>query len=356
MILDALDEAAAAQDDRQRFPGLRSLAYLHTMRADMTRMHAVAEELMVIAEQEQDPLLLSESHLLTGLSRAWLDDLPSSLDHHRQAVEQFEAARSGHVDFRVGPNPGVVANVVSGLTSWMVGCPEAAESTMQRALDVAAGLDHPFSMAYALHHAALLDAWRQDLAGVGTRAEALAAIAELHDYPTWRALALVWRGIAMVGSGAVDAGLARVDEGFELYQGLSTPPVFWPALLMLRAIALGMAGHGEDGLACIQEAEATLQDGDPMAPDVAVVHGQLFLVLTPPDAPAAIAQLQQAADVAGARGARMARLQALTHLAELQRGTTGETNAVRALQEAYDGFTEGFASPHLVAARAALEQ
>ena len=72
---------------------------------------------MAIAEQEQDPLLLSEAHLLTGLSRAWLDDLPSSLDHYRQAVEHFEATRSGHVDFRVGPNPGVVANVVSGLTS-----------------------------------------------------------------------------------------------------------------------------------------------------------------------------------------------------------------------------------------------
>ena len=145
-----------------------------------------------------------------------------------------------------------MANVVSGLTQWMVGSPEAASSTMQRALDVAAGLDHPFSMAYALHHAALLDLWRQDLAGVADRADALLAIAEAHDYPTWRALALVWRGMAMVGSGDVDAGLAHVEEGFELYKGLSTPPVFWPALLMLRATALGMAGRGQEGLACIR--------------------------------------------------------------------------------------------------------
>jgi predicted ATPase len=356
MIREALDEAAAAQDDRQRFPGLRSLAYLYTMRADMERMHAVAAELMAIAEQEQDPLLQSESHLLTGLSRAWLDDLPSSLDHHRQAVEQFDASRSGHVAFRVGPNPGVVVNVVSGLTSWMVGCPETASSAMQRALEVAAGLDHPFSMAYALHHAALLDAWGQDLAGVGTRAEALSAIAATHDYPTWRALALVWRGIALVGSGDADTGLTHVDEGFELYKGLSTPPVFWPALLMLRATALGMAGRGEEGLACIREAEATLQAGDPMAPDLGIVHGQLQLLLNPPDAPAAIAEFQRTADLAGGRGARMAQLQALTHLARLRRGTPGEAEAVHALQEVYDGFTEGFDSPHLVAARTALAQ
>jgi predicted ATPase len=354
MIRDALDQAATAEDDRQRFPGLRALAYLYTMRADMERLHAVAAELMAIAEQEQDPLLLSESHLLTGVSRAWLDDLPSSLDHHRQAVEQFEATRSGHVDFRVGANPGVVANVVSGLTSWMVGCPDAATATMQRALDLAASLDHPFSMAYALHHAALLDAWRQDLAGVRTRADALSAIAEVHDYPTWRALALLWQGIAMIGSGDVDDGLAHVDEGFELYQGLSTPPVFWPALLMLRATALGMAGRGADGLTCIREAEATVQEGDPMAPDLAIVHGQLLLALTPPDAPAAIAQLERAAQVAGRRGARMAQLQALTQLALLQRGTPGEAAAIDALQAVHDEFTEGFDSPHLVAARTAL--
>ena len=122
---------------------------------------------MAIAEQEQEPLLLSEAHLLAGLSRALLVDLPSSFDHFDQALEHFEATRSGHVDFRVGPNPGVVANVVSALTHWASGYPETASSTMQRALDLAAGLDHPVSMAYALHHAGLLDLWRRDLAGVG---------------------------------------------------------------------------------------------------------------------------------------------------------------------------------------------
>ena len=56
----------------------------------------------------------------------------------------------------------------------------------------------------------------------------------------------------MVGSGDVDAGLARVEEGFDLYRGLSTPPVFWPGLLMLRAIALGMAGRSHEGLVFIR--------------------------------------------------------------------------------------------------------
>ena len=159
----------------------------------------------------------------------------------------------------------------------------------------------------------------------------------------------------MVGSGDVDTGLTHVEEGFELYKGLSTPPVFWPALLMIRATALGMAGRGQEGLACIREAEAALQAGDPMAPDLGIVHGELLLVLNPPDAPAAIAEFERAAELAGARGARMAQLQALTHLAALRHGEPlARPRRSARCRTVYDLFTEGFDSPHLVAARAAL--
>lgn len=354
MIRDALDRAAEDDDVRHRFPGLRSLGYLHMMRSDFERTNEVALELMAMAEQEQDHLLLSEAHLLTGLSQAWLHDLPASLEHYDKAIAHFEAAPAGHVAFRVGPNPGVVAHVVCGLTQWMVGWPDTASSTMQRALDVAAALDHPFSMAYALHHTALLDLWRSDIAGVGERADALRMIAETHDYPTWRALALVWAGFAMVGAGEADNGLVRVDEGFELYKGLSTPPVFWPALLMIRAGALGMAGRSYEALAFIREADATLQSGDPLGTDVGIVHGDLLLLQSPPDAGAAEAVFDRAAELAAARGARMAQLQLLTRLATLRQGTPAEADSMRALREVYDEFTEGLETPPLVAARAAL--
>ena len=218
---------------------------------------------MAIAEHEQDPLLLSEAHLYTGLSRAWIDDLPSAYVHYAEALAQYDATTSGHVDFRVGPNPGVVTGSVAALTQWMMGNPDTAASMMQRALDLAASLDHPYSMAYALHHAALLDLWRLDLDGVRARGDGLLAIADVHEYPTWRALAYVWQGMAMVGAGEAAKGVARLDEGFDLYQGLSAPPVFWSGLLLLRASVLGMAGRPDDGLHYILEAKAVARGGRP---------------------------------------------------------------------------------------------
>ena len=92
-----------------------------------------------------------------------------------------------------------------------------------------------------------------------------------------------------------------------------------------------------------------------MAPDVGIVHGELLLALTPPDAPAADAEFERAAELAGgsrgpdgpAAGAHPPRRPAAR---DAGRGRRRRTRS----QEVYDRFTEGFDSPHLVAARAAL--
>jgi len=355
MIRDALERAEAAGDSRQRFPGLRSLGYLQMMRSNFEQTTVIARELLTLATEENDPLLLTEAHMLEGLSRSWHVDLSAALDQYDQAVAYAEAARSGYVDFRVGPHPAVVANVVSGLTRWMVGSAEAASTAMQRALQLAADLDHPYSMAYALHHAGLLDLWREDMDSLAVRADSLRAIAEAHDYPVWEALSLVLGGVAMVRSGETDAGLARVEKGFRQYTGVSAPPVFWPVLLMIRASALGAAGRNEAALAVIEEAEAALQAGDPLAPDVGIVHGDLLLVVAAADVSAAEGVFERVEQLARSRGAKMALLKVLTRLVSLRRGTPGEAESVRALRDVYDSFTEGFDTPQLVAARAALE-
>jgi predicted ATPase len=353
IVREALAEAATGGgDDRQRFPGLRVLGYLHLMRMEFDEVRGVADELMAIARREQDPLLLSEAHLMVGLARAWVDDFPAAVGDYDEARAQFDAAASGHVDFRVGPNPGVVASAVGSLTKYMVGSCDTARADMQSALDLAGSLDHPYSMAYALHHAALLDLWRMDVPGVAARAEAMLAITDVHDFPTWQALAYVWQGLTTVAAGDAEAGLARLDEGFDLYQDLSAPPVFWAGLLLLRASALGMARRPDDGLRSIIEAKAAVEEGDPLGPDLHIAHGELLLMSTEPDAATADALLAGAASEAGSRGARIPQLRALTRLAALRQGTAAGDDTLRELRALCDTFTEGRDDPHLLAARA----
>jgi predicted ATPase len=354
VIREALEGTRAAGDVRQRFAGLRNLGHVHVMRTDFDRAQLVADEVMAIAEEEHDPMFLAEAHIIAGMGVSWNVDFASALEHYDEAVRCADAIPRGHIDFRVGPHPSVVANAVSALTRWFVGLPTTAAANMQRALDVAAELDHPYSMAYALHHASLLDLWREDIDVLADRTDALRTLADAHDYPMWRALATILGGVALVGRGEVDAGMARVDDGFSLYEGLVTPPVFWPALLMIRARALSGAGRTDDALAKIREAESVLQPGDPVEADLLIVHGDLMLAGSPPDQGAAAVKYEEAVSISARRGARAGQLQALTRLVTLRRGTSDETDAMERLRELYDTMTEGRDLPHLRAAQAVL--
>jgi predicted ATPase len=355
IIRKALDRFEAVGDARQRFSALRSLASLQLMRSEFERAGAVAHDLMGIAEEEEDPALLSEAHLLAGIRSGWLDDLSVGIEHADKAIAYFEATTAGFVEFRVGPNPGVIATTVSGLFRWMAGFPERAVARLEDAVRLARELEHPPSTAFALHHANLLDLWRSDAPSVASRCEELLRLADAHGYPIWRALALVFHGTATVASGHADAGLDEIEEGFALYNECSTPPVFFPAVLTTRATAYGMAGQVERALDLLEEAEANVLSDDPQAADIAMAQGDFLLALPSPDRSAAAARFEQAATNAGSRGARMIELQALTRLAAVQSEASTKEDTLRRLRRLYDTFTEGFDSPPLAAARARLD-
>ncbi len=100
-------------------------------------------------------------------------------------------------------------------------------------------------------------------------------------------------------------GLAEIEQGFALYRELSTPPVFWPAVLTIRATAYGLAGEVDRALVLMREAESNLQRDDPVEADIAIATGDLLVALPTPDLSAAEARFEQAAALAGSRKARM---------------------------------------------------
>lgn len=353
-LVDVLGRLETAPAAPQRFPTLRSLAALQLWRGDFERGSATARELMVIAEHDSDPALLTEAHLTKCVSTSWVHDLPTAIEDTDKATASFEAARSDFVALRVGPSPGVVAHAIAGLLRWTAGFPDSAARSTERGLRLADELAHPYSKAFALHHAALLDLWRSDLSAVEARAQESKRLAEAHDYAIWRALALIFHGTARVGSGHADTGLAEMEEGFGLYQTLSTPPIFWPSLLAIRATAHATAGDTGRALMLIEEATAGLGADHPATAEVTLAHADVLLAGATPAVDAARALLERAADLSADRGARMLELEALTRLAAIGSGSPLEDRAPRRLRELYETFTEGHAAAPLRAAAAVL--
>ena len=353
-IRDAIERSDAAGDAPRRFPVLRSLATLHVLRADFASATEVGRELLAIAEAQGDDALLADAHLVAG-EAATYSDLAGSLAHLDASIEHFAARSSSPVQFRVGPSPGVVAPLVSGLLLWRTGFPDRARLRIARGLEISEALQHPYTRAYALFHGSLAALWQEDMARVADHADELLRIAESQDYPVWRALGLVLRGTARIDVGAVTDGLADVEAGFALYTGLAAPPVFWPELLTVRARGCVMAGMPDRAHELADAAAAASMPGDPQEPEIDLVRGDAHLLGPAPDVPAALAAFERAAAMAEERGARTSQLVALTRLAELRHDTPRAGEAREAVAALLVTFTEGADTRQVAAARAVLD-
>jgi predicted ATPase/class 3 adenylate cyclase len=349
----ALTLAEQAGEVPRRFSVLRSLATFHLYRGEFDRSADLGRELLDLAEQDDDLGAQVEGQVVLGSSVAFLGDVPRGLDGLDRASALFDPEQ-GTDRFRVGASPGVVSHTTSALLLWLLGYADRAVERATRGVELARSLNHPFTLAYALFHVGLLDLWRRDLELAYERSSGALEVAEEHDYQLWKALALALQGVAMVGLGSPTEGLARTDEGVALYQGLETPPVFWPILQSIRAAAVGLSGRPADGLDLVDESIELSGEDNIAYPEFALLKGDLLLAVGDEDA--AERCFRSGLRVATRFGLRMPQLHAGVRLTRLERGSGKQGDGAAVLQEVYATFTEGLDTPDLEEARATLDE
>jgi predicted ATPase len=319
-------------------------------RGEFDKTATVGRRLLELADQQADAELQLDGHLLLGASLAFNGDVRNGLGHLDQAIALFDPSRHAPGAFRLGPSPGVVAHTTSAFLLWLLGRPEGAEARGLAAVELARQLNHPFTLVYTLFHVGFLDRWRRDFELVYERARGILEVAGEHDYQVWTALGFVLQGAALTEMGRPDEGLALSDRGIALYQGLKTPPVFWPLLLSVRAGGFAVGGRPAEGIELIDEAIGITGEQNFLYPEFGLLKGDLLLAVG--DVPGAELRFRSVFDVAGDLGTRMPQLRAGTRLARLRRSS----DATEVLRGVYEAFTEGFDSPDLVEARAVLAE
>jgi predicted ATPase/class 3 adenylate cyclase len=346
----------------QRFHVLRSVASFYLYRAEPERAAAVGRELLAFAEEQNDAALGVDAHIVLGTNLAFVGEVGKGLDHLERAIELFDPDAPDSRRFRLGPNPGVLPYTASAFLLWLLGYPDRAVERAATAVEVAHRLGHPYTLAYTLFHVGFFDLWRRELELVHERASGVLEIAKEHDYHIWRALALVLQGVAMTGLGDVEEGLLQTDQGLALYQGLKTPPMFWPLLLFIKGEALALGGRPADGLGPVDRAlemtttfASTPGSGgrNPLEPELLLLKGDLLLAVS--DVDGAEACFKSALDAAESWGGRMSRLRAATRLTRLWRAVGRRPDGSDVLRNIYGQFTEGLDTPDLVEARALLD-
>lgn len=288
--------------------------------------------------------MLVDGYLVLGAKVGFTSDLHLGLEHLDRGIEAFRKAERSARRFPAGNHAAVSCFTTSAFYLWVLGCPDRALERAQTAVEVARSLEHPYSMAYAFYHCGLLRLWRREYEQVIECSEGMRSVTDDHNFPIWRALGRVLRGAGTTGSGDFDAGLAEIDQGRQLYEGLRTPPVFFPMLLFLQAGACSQAGRTADGIALIDRALDAVDHGSGMmlVPEMLVLSGDLRLASG--DSEAAEALFQRGLEAAVRWDARMSQLRAAVRLGRLLASRGRGEEGRRLVSPIHATFTEGKAT------------
>jgi predicted ATPase/class 3 adenylate cyclase len=352
----ALELLEANPDLPQLFPVLRGLASFYNLRAEFDKGAEIGREILRLAERQDDRSMLVDGHLVLGYNLAFLNDLRGGLEHLDQAIACFEPERQSSRRFRLGHDTGVACFTTSAFVLWMLGFPDRALERANAGVALAVELEHPFTTAYALFHCAFLHLWRREPELVRERAAGVLDIVEDHEFQIWRAVGTCLLGAAETAMGHHNDGLAQIRQGMDLYQGLKTPPVFWPLLLYVQSGACAQAGRTAEGLAHIEEALAVAGggSGSTLLPELQLLKGDLIAAGPDDNCAGAEPCFRRAFDVARELEARTSQLRAAIRLCRLSLERGDGHQGRRLLSTVHETFTEGFTTADLIEAEELL--
>jgi tetratricopeptide (TPR) repeat protein len=343
----ALEAAGGEEGPPQLVPVLRSLGHFYTYRGEFEKGEEVGRALLRLADVQNDASIRADAHLLLGECFVLRDQLHLGLEHLNSAIELSEEQDRLTGRFRVGNNPRVAALTTSALTLWLLGFPDEALTRLNRAVDTATSIGHPSTLAYAIFHTGFTHLWRREPEPARQHALRALAVAEEHDLHLWNAVATFLLGASRIWLAEVEEGLAEMRRGLASYQGLRTPPVFWPMILFVQAEALRRAGMPEEGLAGIDEAVELVGSDAALSPLFFVARGDLLLGQSPDNATDARAWYLHGLAKAGELGARMLQLRAAVGLCRTAQSPDDSRDARDTLAAVVSTFTEGLATPDL---------
>lgn len=227
---------------------------------------------------------------------------------------------------------------------WLRGAPEAAKTSVDRAVALSKSLDNPYNLAAVHAHEALGGCFERDGTIMHRAASACLRISEIHDYVAGVAIGEIVLGWLAVMQGQSEYGLRRVQSGIGLWR--STGARLGLSLyLTLQAEAEIHAGQLEAAQATLAEVEAFVNDTGErwLDPEIVRLRGRLHEHTSPE---VAMAWYARAVGLAVRAGSHLLGLRALEAVSQLVDDHSGLAipsdvrDGLRALRVAAEGEAE----------------
>ncbi len=237
---------------------LRGLMILYTVQANFPSARELGEQLLTLAQQANDAALLELSHMLLGVVRLWLGELPAAHEHFLQgatfaAPDQDLRQRQAQA-IRNGQDPGVALLAHDAWALWLLGYPEQARRANAEALRLARAVEHPFTEAFALIYGAGMEQFCVEDHAAQRLAAAALALATEQGFAFLAARGRSVEGWVWAQQGQVEEGMRQMHQSLAEYETLGIERG-QPQFLADLADAYRQAGQVAEGLRLIATAQ-----------------------------------------------------------------------------------------------------
>jgi len=253
----------------------------------------------------------------------------------------------------------VTACAFQARSLWLLGFPDQAKNIVERAVEEARSTGHVLSLCNVIGQGACTVAlWSGDLDTAERYLELLLDQSARHSLGLWQAWGACFKGLVLIRRGDNAAGLRALRSVLAETPEIRSLPRYL-GLLGALAGAMGDTGEIAQALKTIDEAierSERRQERWCLA-ELLRIKGELLIQEGARDAGAlAAGHFRCALDIARGQSVASWELRAATSLARLQRARGDAEGARNLLKPVYDGFTEGFATADLRAARHLLDE
>jgi tetratricopeptide (TPR) repeat protein len=351
---DAHELCRRLDDSSHLFSVLWGLWYVNHSRGHYERACQIGEQLLALADKQQDPgLLLEADHSLwsdmTAMGR------PVEADGYiAQGLRLYDRREHGTYAFLYGNHdPGVCGRTHAALTGWLRGFPDQAATRMHEGLCLATELGHPVTTMIAHYGASHMFYQRGDWRAAEETAETMVALGREQGISVWPEHGEMLLGRLRIEQGRNAEGLARLEKAF----GPATA-VGWTRFAIFSALLLAdgycRTGQPDKGLEILGRL-ATRRTQGVYEPELARLEGELLLVQGGDPAAAEVC-FRRATAFAGERDLKSFELRAATSLARVLVIQGRREEARTRLDEVYGWFSEGFDTNDLQQARALQDE
>ena len=287
----------------------------------------------------------------------YLGNITKAQIHFEQAVDLYDFKKDSKIAFRYTIHPIIHCLSFLSWTYWLLGYPEKAFQTHQKAVTLAHKIDHTFSLAVALTMGTWLHSYSRDIIMTQKVAETTISLSKEKQFKIQTMMGTFLKNWALAMQNKGEKTITRMCDAITTHRaaGSGQPG---PILFARLSEAYAKFDKIDQAIDSIIKANELLNKSNERfwESEVMRLKGELTLLQTGGNQSEAESYLQKALNFSRRQKAKSLELRAAMSLSRLWQSQGKIEEARSLLAEIYNWFTEGFETADLKDAKALLDE